>query len=541
MTRYRWARVRFVLSARPRMGLGALAVASTVVAMVALLGSSEGKVPAPALRGSFASVATISPGGGGARVPASFLGFSFEYDGLARWEGLRAGPVDPVLVRLVRDLGGAGRGAPVLRVGGNSTDVSWWNPTGARRPAGVRYDITRRWLQRTSNLLKATGSRVILGLNFAGRGTSIGSAWARAASAGMPRGSIQAFEVGNEPDLYGIVPLYQTHGSSQSGPERYNRYGRPPGYGFARYRAEFGRFAARVRRAVPRARLAGPGFATSRWMGGLTRFVGERRPRLSLLTYHRYPLRPCHLRPSATQYPTIPHLLSEASSRGLADQVAGYASLAHRSGVPFRVDEMNSVSCGGTRGVGNSFASALWATDTLFELVRVGAAGVNFHGRTHTFYSPFYFRRERKAARRWLAQVSPVYYGILLFARATPNGASIHPVRTSTSGNLKVWATLDRSRTLRVVLINKERYASSPVRLLMPGAQRPGELQRLLAPSVQAREGISLAGQTFGRVTSTGGLVGPRLNETIQGDKGTYTVPMPPASAALLTIPPEPR
>ncbi len=520
------------------VGWVALAITGTAAGMMAALSPSQADDHGSTLKGSFGSVASISVAHGGARVPRSFLGFSLEYDGLASWEGLGDGPVDPVLVRLVRNLGGPGRGAPVLRVGGNSTDVSWWNPTGTRRPRGVRYDITRRWLKRTGSFLKATGSRVLIGLNFAGPGHSIGPDWARAAAAGLPRGSIQAFEVGNEPDLYGVVPLYQTHGSSPAGPARYNRYARRRSYRFDRYRAEFGRFARRVRRAVPHARLAGPGFATSRWIGGVPRFVGAERASLGLLTYHRYPLRSCHLRPGAAQYPTIEHLLSDASSRGLADQVAGYAALARRSGLPFRVDEMNSVSCGGTRGVGNSFASALWASDTLFELARLGAAGVNFHGRYHTFYSPFYFRRLRERARRWVAQVAPLYYGILLFAKATPNGASVHRVRVSTPGNLKVWATIDRSRTLRVVLINKEPNASSPVRLLIPGAQRPGQLQRLLAPAADARDGISFAGQTFGRLTTTGRPAGPPVTQAIPGEHGTYTVPMPAASGALLTIPP---
>jgi len=470
-------------------------------------------------------------------VPGSFLGFSLEYDGLAKWEGLQGGPVDPVLVQLIRNLGGAGRGAPVLRIGGNSSDVSWWNPGRRRRPAGVRYDITRRWLQRTSGLLRETGARVILGLNFAARGRSIGPDWARAALAGLPRGSIEAFEAGNEPDLYGVVPLYQTHGSSQAGPAGYNRYSRGRSYRFGRYLAEFGRFARRVTRAVPGTRLAAPGFATPRWMGALPRFVGAQRGHLGLVTYHRYPLRPCHIRPGAAQYPTIEHLLSERSSRGLAERVARYAAQAHDARLPFRIDEMNSVSCGGTRGVGNSFASALWATDALFELARAGVAGVNFHGRTHTFYSPFYFRRQHRFPRRWVAQVAPVYYGMLLFAQATPNGATVLPVRATTRGNLKLWATVDRSKTLRVVLINKERDASSPVRLVIPGAREPGTLERLLAPALNSREGISLGGQSFGALTSTGQLGGRRHSESIAGQNGTYTVPMAPGSAALLTIP----
>ena len=521
---------------RGRRWLGLVAVVGA--GAVALLVASSGDHAESRLRGSFVSAGTISPTGGARRVPRSFLGFSLEYDGLAGWEGLQSGPVNPVLVQLMRNLGGAGRGAPVLRIGGNSSDVSWWNPGRRRRPAGVRYDITRRWLQRTSALLKETGSQVILGLNFAARGRRVGPEWARAAAGGLPHGSIAAFEAGNEPDLYSVVPLYQTKGSSQAGPARYNRYARPRSYRFAGYLAEFARFARRIADSVPGARFAGPGFATPRWMGSLPRFVQAQRTRLGLVTYHRYPLRPCHIRPGAAQYPTIEHLLSERSSGGLALRVARYAAEARGARLPFRIDEMNSVSCGGTRGVGNSFASALWATDALFELARAGVAGVNFHGRTHTFYSPFYFRRQHRNPTGWVAQVSPVYYGMLLFAQATPNGAAVLPVHATSRGNLKIWATVDRSKTVRVVLINKEPAASSPVRLAIPGASGPGALERLLAPAINSREGITLGGQTFGHLTSTGQLAGRRRSESISARNGTYTVPMAPASAALLTIPP---
>ena len=40
---------------------------------------------------------------------------------------------------------------------------------------------------------------------------------------------------------------------------------------------------------------------------------------------------------------------------------------------------MNGVSCGGTRGVSDTFASALWVLDTLFEMARLGVSGINIH------------------------------------------------------------------------------------------------------------------------------------------------------------------
>ena len=43
--------------------------------------------------------------------------------------------------------------------------------------------------------------------------------------------------------------------------------------------------------------------------------------------------------------------------------------LAHGAGLRFRLDEVNSVTCGGTRGVSDTFATALWAPDALLSLL----------------------------------------------------------------------------------------------------------------------------------------------------------------------------
>ena len=45
--------------------------------------------------------------------------------------------------------------------------------------------------------------------------------------------------------------------------------------------------------------------------------------------------------------------------------------------------ELNSVTCGGLRGVSDSFATALWAPDALFEMLRAGVDGVNIHVRAY--------------------------------------------------------------------------------------------------------------------------------------------------------------
>ncbi len=39
----------------------------------------------------------------------------------------------------------------------------------------------------------------------------------------------------------------------------------------------------------------------------------------------------------------------------------------------FRVDEMNAITCAGTPGVSDTFASALWVLNALFAMDRAGS------------------------------------------------------------------------------------------------------------------------------------------------------------------------
>ena len=92
---------------------------------------------------------------------------------------------------------------------------------------------------------------------------------------------------------------------------------------------------------------------------------------------------------------------------------------AHALGAKLRVGEMNSVSCSGAPGVSDTFASALWALDILFHLAQEGVDGVNFHTFVKAYYRPFYFSQVNG---RWSANVAPMYYGMLAFARAARPG-----------------------------------------------------------------------------------------------------------------------
>jgi hypothetical protein len=66
----------------------------------------------------------------------------------------------------------------------------------------------------------------------------------------------------------------------------------------------------------------------------------------------------------------------------MAHSVKPVVILAHRAGLPFRLTELNSVTCGGRLGVSDAFATALWAPDALSALLQTGVDGVNVHVRT---------------------------------------------------------------------------------------------------------------------------------------------------------------
>ena len=98
-----------------------------------------------------------------------------------------------------------------------------------------------------------------------------------------------------------------------------------------------------------------------------------------------------------------------------------------------------------------------------------------------------------------------------------------------------MWATQGGDGAVRVTLINKDPAAEHDVSLSVADATASGALETLQAPGVSATDGVTLGGQTFGDETTTGTLPDPS-STPVAPVAGTYTVPLPAGSAALLTI-----
>lgn len=432
----------------------------------------------------------------GQPIPSSFVGVSIEYPDLIGYAGSGGSATDPLFEQLIRNL--APYGAPSIRIGGDTTDWTWWPIRGMRQPDGIRFSLSHRWLDALAAVVKATGAHVLLGINLEANSTRIADAEVRHLTAALGRESISGFEIGNEPELYGSFAWYIRNG------KRY--YGRPSGYRFADFMSDF----THVARTVPHAPLAGPDIGGPEWMPYLGRFLrGE--PRVSLATLHRYPLKRC--RPGVRR--TLSELLANSSSTGLADGMSRYAATAHAAHVPLRIDEMNAVSCGGQPGVSNSFGAALWSVDSLFSLADVGVDGVNIHTRPRTSGELFTITHRHG---RWRATIHPEYYGLVMFAQAAPPGARLLRIAGSASRGLRVWATADAGE-IRVALINKSVTDGHTVTVRIPGAAGAAYVERLEAPSA----------------TSTGDVTfGGHVALARQGDG--YTLRLPAASAALLSV-----
>jgi hypothetical protein len=451
-------------------------------------------------------------------MPTGFVGLSLEYTAVEPYLGTNPQALNPTFVSLLKAL--APGASPVVRIGGDSTDHTWWPTAGLDPPGGVSNSLTSTWLGVVHSLATSTHTRLVLGVNLAAGNRTLAQDEAQALVNGIGSRHIEALEIGNEPDLYNAAPWYRA-------PDGKVSYSRGHNWDLARYVTQFSSWRQVM---PPGVAIAGPAFGKAVWLAQLPTFLND-EPRLGLVTDHRYPLRTCRGGSAIryAPYPTIPRLLDNESSAGLAAAIAPVAAAAHDHGLDLRLDELNSASCEGRKGVSNTFASSLWILDTLFQLASVGVDGVNIHTLPGAPYAPFSFSHRDG---HWRATVNPLYYGMLAFTQAFPAGAHLLRV-TAPGGPVKAYATEARNGTIRVVLIDKSQTRGATITLALPRASAL-TVERLTAPAVDSTTGVELGGRSFGASTTTGVLPAP-LTTRLRSSDGTVRVTLRAGSAAILT------
>jgi hypothetical protein len=414
----------------------------------------------------------------GAAIPRSFLGLSIEWGLINRMIKPQFGR-QKTMIRLLKLLSRY-NGPPLLRIGGNSQDEAAYNlPAERNLPKFVHVNISNHTLRLLATVARATDCRYVIGLNLAVNRPALAVRLVRATRRIIGDRYIAGYEIGNEPDFFHRFGGIWAHNS------------------FALYIKRWTRYYHAIEPVLPAANcIEGPAFGGS-WLRQVPTFIRLEHRRLAIVSLHRYPLGATVTNPHSPVFCSIGNLLKNSAAESFAQLMMPSLAAARPYHLPVRYGEMNSAWNGGKLGVSNTMASALWGADTLFAIAQVGGAGVNLHnseGFDHFpgYYGPVYFQPHGPI------QVRPLFYAMLVFARATQEHARLVPVAYRTNQNVKLWAALAANGELRIVVINKSRR-SARVQLKRPGtlaSQRYREYS-LSAPSISASTGMKLGGMTF--------------------------------------------
>jgi hypothetical protein len=483
---------------------------------------------APAIAAPSAQHATVTVGATPVTAPRpdGFLGLALTYREIPRWFPAGA-PADPVLPALIRNLTPVGR--PSLRIGGESADRSWWPIPGAKRPLGIVYDLGPAWVTSALRLAHATNPWLLMGLELEADQPRIDTVEAGQLLRRIGARYIQSLQIGNEPDLYTVIPWYKLHDGKPV--PWFSKVGKPV---YARAQPytpqEFAAEVAIVLRALPKYAISGPETDIASWMQAFSTFLRPAGP-VTTLTSHAYGVDACPSDHDPDTTATIPNLLAvNASHRDVLPSETGIA-LAHAHGARFRIDELGGVTCGGPPAVSGSMATALWAVDGLFYAASQGVDGVNLHDAYARSNSPFTVTLSHG---HWRATASPLYYGALMFGRADPAGSRLLPVTDPGTSSLRVWASEASDQSVRVTVINDSLSSAADVAVRLPAGPHSAVagLQSLQAPGgARATRGVTIGG----RVVSASGTVAPPKPATVTAAHGVFHLAVPKGGVALLT------
>jgi hypothetical protein len=472
---------------------------------------------------------TLRPDRLGNKIGDDFTGLSYESAQLGNPHFFSGANTE--LAGFIQRLGASG----VLRIGGNTSEYCYWTPdpnkpanvqnmqnpdslrsgdkanpaafgmavgpdTGHKAPAPV--NITPLAIRNLRDFLDACGWKLIYGLNM-GTGTAEDAADEAAKVMDAAGSRLIAFQLCNEPDLF------------------FRNGIRRSGYDFKQFAVEWQHFFETIRARLPNAPFAGPDTAyNNEW---LVPFAKQFKREAVFLSQHYYAEGP----------PTDPSMTIERLLRPnpkLQDEFVGMKTTMQESGLPFRLAETNSCYQGGKAGVSDTFASALWGADLMYQLASAGGEGINFHGGGYGWYTPIAGTQENGFLAR------PIYYGMLLFAQAGAGQLVESKLdQPKAAPLLTTYGLRGNPGAIKVAAFNK--HTDRGIHLTIDAGQRAQRVTalRLHAPRVDDTTDTTFGGSPVG----ASGVWSAAREETLPLENGAAVLDLPPASAALITFQPE--
>ncbi len=413
------------------------------------------------------------------------------------------------LVELLRSLGPG-----MLRFGGITADENVaWTDSQTPKPAWATSTIGPAQMNELGLLARRSGWQVLLTVGMAHYEPTAAAREVAAAHRALGP-YLAAVEIGNEPNSYGSHGFRELPWIAQG------------------YEEQASAYREAIEALTPGVPIAGPDVSGS---GAFSEWGEEEALAQSpvLLTGHHYPLG-C----AQTPPPSIEALLSSAGRGAAALSLASYMAVSELRDIPLRIDEANTVSCGGVAGISNTFASALWATGYITQAMAAGTAGINLQGNPTNCvgYTPLCAPDPTALAQGELRS-QPEWYALLL----THTLIGDRPLSTTISAegapNIVAAGFSGPGHSLKVILCNNEPEGTSPLAVQLEAGAGAGaaQIQRLTDSSPSATSGALLAGRA---VAANGSWRAPLRAENVVDHAGTVTVELSPGSAALVTVTP---
>jgi len=491
----------------PRIGRR-LAVGVAAVATM-LSGVGQAVVPTPVRAAGTDATIAIDGAHLAGRLPSDFVGLSFEMRelGVGNLDGHTGN-----LVTLFRTLGQSN-----IRISGNTLDRdTLWVPAGQPPPqplpSWVQDIVTPADIARLDGFLDATRWKAEVGINMGRFDPALAADEARTLFSTLG-GDLVAAECGNEPNSW-VSKGFRT-----------------APYGYAQYRPEWEACAA----AVGSSRIAGPDTSspgsTASWVAQLAH---DERSRLELLTQHAY---------SVDGSAGVSGLLSPQTDASEVGSVAAQLAAARAEHLPIRLDETNSSAGGGTAGVSDVYASALWSMDYSLLMAQDGFSGLNFHGGLGVCGAPLFngkFQRYTpicaadaadERARVYIA--APEYYGLYMASRMGPG--RFLPVTLSSGGaNVTAYAVRGDDGRTRLAVIEKDDTAAAPVHVRVSVGRERGTARvvHLTGTSLTSAQGVAIQGATVDR----SGRLPRRAADRVPIDDGMLGLDLASGSAVIVTL-----
>ncbi|HVJ00162.1 MAG TPA: hypothetical protein VM657_13965 [Sphingomonas sp.] len=401
----------------------------------------------------------------GFTIPQDYVGLSYERAQLANQHYFDA--TNRSLVELVRGLSTRGS----LRLGGSSGEHTDY--LGDRAPTVPPYEIygpehnktvtkglfvSKDALKRLRTFLDATGWTCLYGLNLAHTTPTQTAREARDVLEILgPR--LQAFQIGNEPDVF-----RNRFRSANWGPEDYIR--------------EWAQHHQAIVAVAPGAKFAGPDVSNKlEFVTAFAQFARD-HPDIVMLTAHYYAMGPAGSPDISLSQLMVPEAATATLKQAGIDLVL---QASRQSGLPFRMAEGNSCWNGGQPGISDTHASSIWGADAMLRFAHFGCVGMNWHGGGDGVYSPIVGAPSRGFARR------PLYYGTQ-FARLLGGATFLATRANPQAGGFLTYYALRRDGRDLLVAINK---SDVPAAVALPGLPRR-EVIMLTGPSLAATTGTTL-------------------------------------------------